>query len=254
MKSLPVKNPAHDATLHSKQFTLVELLVVIAIIGILAAMLMPTLRKAQELAKSAGCLSNLKQCGVALHSYANSNDDYPPASGDGDTSGQRIWYHGIIELTYGIDVNNGTERAPYKGKNSSIIVCPSDPDPSEFDVAWSYSGNYVVSPYVSGGVWSFTNPRKMSQYRYASKDLYLYDSWTQTTNAGIVFNPNIFVSTHVYWSTTRYTSATTGGFQVHDGGYSALWLDAHASHETYVALEAKVASGNFFKDPIYYNN
>lgn len=57
-------------------FTLVELLVVIAIIGLLIAILVPTLRAARRSAMKTLCLSNLKQWGVVLDIYTSENDEH----------------------------------------------------------------------------------------------------------------------------------------------------------------------------------
>lgn len=54
-------------------FTLVELLVVMAIIAVLAAMLLPGLRRARERAQQAACLSNTRQLGLVAFSYADDN-------------------------------------------------------------------------------------------------------------------------------------------------------------------------------------
>lgn len=61
-----------------KKFTLVELLVVVAIIGVLISMLMPALSKAREASKSAVCISNLRQIGIAIISYEGEGEGYLP--------------------------------------------------------------------------------------------------------------------------------------------------------------------------------
>ena len=67
-------------------FTLIELLVVIAIIAVLAALLVPGMKRALATARRIHCVSNMHQFGVAIHGYASTaNGMMPP-----------IWQRGFM--------------------------------------------------------------------------------------------------------------------------------------------------------------
>ena len=61
-------------------FTLVELLVVMGIVAVLAGLLLPAVSVARRRAQRAACISNLRQCGIALNLYLQDFGDYFPQS------------------------------------------------------------------------------------------------------------------------------------------------------------------------------
>ena len=80
-----------------KSFTLVEALMVIAVAVILAIVLFPAMIKNGEIRKSAMCLSNLKQIGLAFHMYSQDNEGKFPA----DAGSSNVTLEGSLELLKG---------------------------------------------------------------------------------------------------------------------------------------------------------
>ena len=90
-------------------FTLIELLVVIAIIAILASILFPVFARAREKARSAVCISNLKQLMMMMDMYVQDNDEFFPWQSNTENV-EDWWYQRVM---------------PYV-KNKQVFVCPND--------------------------------------------------------------------------------------------------------------------------------
>src|SRR3954470_22196700 len=133
-----------------KAFTLVELLVVIGIIALLISILLPTLGKARESARTLACASNGRQLALAIRLFSQEHRGYMPALSDKAWAYQNDKFRSI--WVYRSNTNPpvlldwASSLLPYLGvkgvewfndpgagnKGSKVFICPSDPAQSDY--------------------------------------------------------------------------------------------------------------------------
>lgn len=135
-------------------FTLIELLTVIAIIGILAAILIPVVGAVRESAKSAKCISNLRQLHAAFVLYADDHDGRFPYGGNFNqvnfADGEHLTRWNGAVFPYMEEASNmSRERSrdflhDFDSASISVLRCPSEH--SSQVSGYQYKSNIFVTP------------------------------------------------------------------------------------------------------------
>ncbi len=181
--------PAANAAARFRGFTLIELLTVIAIIGILAAILIPTVAAVRESARRSLCASNVRQLVLACHVFAEDHGVFPPAEttsfpitvGGRTREVQANWLMILADGGY-VDQRAEIGSQPLIGgpQADTLFMCPTATRYRTLreDSAATYGINAIVSGDDIGGT---PNVRNMEQARDASLTAMIMDGhWDGT--------------------------------------------------------------------------
>jgi len=206
-----------------KSFTLIELLVVIAIIAILASLLMPSLQKAREMAKSSVCISNLKQLGICFANYSAENNDFiPPVypqvypAPDGNYG---AWWPVLIREGYigkmrpWYDYYHVNRAPPY---GEPLLQCPS----TDLVFIGNYASYFMNRYYFSSGAGNLYGKWWWRLNQVKPDKLYLVDGGDAAGGTPIS-----------YHSVNQPTSggAGTAPARRHNGGSNILFIGGNVS-------------------------
>ncbi|MEX0652802.1 MAG: DUF1559 domain-containing protein [Phycisphaeraceae bacterium] len=207
---------------NSRAFTLIELLVVISIIALLIALLLPALQAARESARSVACLSNLRQIGLLVHTYAGDHRGVFPqgvSEGRGPSGGWEfdVW------LDYYTDADRRAIealRCPNVEQGTHGMVWREDEDGAFTSNPY---GTSMSSPFTFWGI-------QLDAIPSASSFAIVMDTGMQNTGEGIILqNPG-------QRGSSRFvrTQPWTGGqivavWMAHPGDRAnGLYADGHA--------------------------
>lgn len=235
---------AATKTDRSAGFTLVELLVVVAIMAVLLAILLPSLKKARDLAKTAICVNNQHQIGLAMGTYAMDNSGYLPRGVGPPAAGCRQGWVGLL-ASYVYQTDNWDDsKLTYNPGSLKIFLCPSVElvqAPASIQGGQTIVGYYkrisssyaAIKPFVGSGIQTGPAPP--------------YNDKAHSQLIGNIGKPASKTVTCGYSAdhTFSYGTYNLGNSKlavIHQGRVSVLYLDFHAAaeNETYLYLNRRL--------------
>lgn len=252
----------------TRGFTLIELLVVVAIIAILAALVLPVLARGRNKARTAYCLGNKRQLGVAWHMYAQENADILPYNTETDGASwvqdAPNWVDGAVDWTvdqmftnqvYLID-DSHSSLARYFNHVASLYHCPADIflSPPQKAAGWTQRGRSISMnvAFGDGSYWGGKRKRDTLFYNWTLDGSRTSISHFFIRLAGLYsLSPSmawVFIDEHpdsiherAFNMDYRPTNVLWGNLPAsyHDGGCTLEFADGHGEFKKWLLPQTR---------------
>ena len=178
---------------HRIGFTLIELLVVIAIIGILVGILIPAVQAAREAARRTTCKNQLRQIGLALHSYHDARKSLPSGwlgfdtAGMPNAQGERGWGWAsrilpFLEeeplaksIRFDRTITDPLNRAA-RETLLPVYLCPTDPAPSSIFTLQREAGGQPIVDLSRANYVGVYGTRELEEFPDAGDGVFFHNS------------------------------------------------------------------------------